>query len=284
MWVWGRERRGFDHVSALPVIYTDEVAAGKDSWFMESPRRMADVVESYYRGCQEDGCALTQGESPALKYLINTLPEPGLAEPAFHCPSFSGCATGVIAGNALNFQNLVGPGDVILGVPSSDWHCNGASLIIRKAMELPDKFLTKLPNGKTLGEQAITVTQSYVPLVEALLDADVEIHRFQPITGAGIAKLAIYNAPFRYRIHTWLPIPPVCDFMRQQFGLSVEDAYITFNMGVGFCLIVPKARADRMQTIGKHCGYNLDPIGEVIEGDGDVVLEHEGGIVLHPPK
>lgn len=270
---------------ALPVVYTDEVAAGKDAWFTESPQRMGDVVESYYRGAQEDGCAITQGESPALKYLINTLPEPDLKEPVFHCPSFSGCVTGIIApAYRWHCVTEVQNGDVVIGVPSSDWHCNGASMIIRKAMTLPDRFLTKLPNGQTLGEAALAVTSSYVALVERLLDK-VTVRNFQPITGGGITKLAKYKIPFRYRIHTWPVIPPVCEFMWRQFGLSVEDSFTTFNNGVGFCIVAPEHEAARILQIGMETGHRPVVIGEVIKGDGDVKLDFkEGeGKVLRPP-
>lgn len=269
---------------ALPVIYTDEVAAGIDEWFSENPQRAADLVASYYRGCVEDNCALVQGESPALKYLINTLPEPGKDQADFHCPSFSGCAVGIVSpARRWTSRRPVAIGDAIVGALSSDWHCNGASLIIRKALGLPNKFLTRLPNGKTLGEQALTVTKSYASLVEALLKHDVEMHRLQPITGGGITKLASHRVPFRYRIHTWVSLPPVCEFMRCQFGLSVEDSYSTFNNGIGFCFVVPKGAVRDMKRMAKSLDHELVEIGEVVEGCNEVVLEHEGGIVLHHP-
>jgi len=273
---------------ALPVVYTDEVAAGQDRWFSERPKRTLDLVESFYRGCMEDGCAWVQGESPALRFLINTRTVPFNATAPFHCPSFSGCATGIIT-PLERFEEVqpVQAGDAIIGVLSSDWHCNGATLIIRKAMELPDKFLTKLPNGKTLGEQALTETRSYVHLVESLLAQNVEMHQIQPITGGGISKLATYERPFRYYITNWPKLPPLCEFMREQFSLSVADSYTTFNNGIGLCIIAPPGETDKILKVGDLTGYGLSVLGYVHEaesGKADVLLNHEGDTILHPPE
>jgi len=55
-------------------------------------------------------------------------------------------------------------------------HANGISLVIQQALELPEQFLTKPPSGKTLGEAALTPAHSYVALVEALLENEIDIH------------------------------------------------------------------------------------------------------------
>lgn len=80
-------------------------------------------------------------------------------------------------------------GDRIIGVTSSGLHSNGISLVIKRAMTLKDKFLHQLPNGMTLGEEALIPTRSYVALVEALLENNIEIHSFLGGTGGGISKI-----------------------------------------------------------------------------------------------
>ncbi|MDP3741564.1 MAG: AIR synthase-related protein [bacterium] len=267
---------------ALSVVYTDETAAGLDAWFSESPQRMSDLIGSFYKGCQEVDCALTQGESPALKHLIDTLPPPGMENAPFHAPSFSGCATGIISPpERWLCIRPVEPGNRIIALASSDWHCNGASLIIKRAMELPDQFMTLLSNGKTLGEQALTVTTSYTRAVERLLQA-ADIRYIQPITGGGITKLASYPSPFRYRVEQWLPVPPVCSFMRE-IGVTVKGCYETFNMGVGLVMIVPESDADYTIDSCRASGYEADDIGVVEAADEpEVILEHEGGLRLVP--
>src|SRR5512136_2608578 len=104
---------------ALPVIYTDEVAAGDSEWFMDE-RRSRDLAESFYRACEMCGMALPAGESPALRYLMKAEP------PVRSAPSLSGCVTGLIApaGRMVTGDGLA-VGDRILGATSSGIHANG---------------------------------------------------------------------------------------------------------------------------------------------------------------
>lgn len=261
---------------ALPVVYTDEVAAGDSEWF-EDKQRAKDLAAGYLKVCSMAGMALPAGESPSLRYLVKAEP------PVKSCPSLSGCVTGIIA---PAYRIITGAklqaGDAIVGATSSGWHANGASLIIKRAMGLPDKFLTKLPNGKTLGEEALIPTRSYVALIEALLNNFVDIHALLPGTGGGIGKISFDKRPFTYRIHDWpKEIPPIMLFMKE-LGVSLKDCLTTFNWGIGYYIFVPKEELDRVMMIGKRAGYDLYHIGSVEEGERKVVFDPEN-IVLPPP-
>jgi len=261
---------------ALPVIYTDEVAAGDSEWFTDE-KRAKDLAAGFLEVCEMTGMALPAGESPALRYLIK-------AElPVMSCPSLSGCVTGIIAPsrNLITGEKLQ-VGDSIIGVNSSGWHANGASFIIKRAMGLPEKFLTKLPNGNTLGEEALIPTRSYVALIEALLREEVDVHSFLPGTGSGISKVAYDKRPYTYRIHTWPDkIPPIMLFMRE-LGVSLRDCLTTFNWGIGYYIYLPGKKVGRAINIGKAAGYDLWEVGRVEEGERKVIFEPEG-IILPPP-
>src|SRR3989344_4535851 len=75
---------------ALPVTYTDEVAAGDSEWF-DDERRARDLAEGLLRACRAAGMALVAGESPALRYLVNA------RQPVQSEPVLSGCCVGVIS-------------------------------------------------------------------------------------------------------------------------------------------------------------------------------------------
>lgn len=260
---------------ALPVLYLDEVAAGDSEWFADE-RRAADLAESFFRICELCGMALPAGESPALRYLIKAEP------PVVSAPSLSGTAIGIIAPKRrlITGKNLRN-GDRILGVTSSGLHANGVSLVIRRALDLPDQFLTRLPNGNTLGDEALIPTRSYVALVEALLEAEVEIHAFLPGTGGGIAKVAFDKRPFTYRIHSWVDVPLLFQFLRD-LGVSLEDCLTTFNWGIGYYAFVPPSAVNQALTVGAAAGYDIRDIGVVEEGDRRVIFEPKG-ITLPPP-
>jgi len=260
---------------AMPVVFTDEVAAGDSEWFADE-KRAADLARGFYEICKEVGMALPAGESPALTYLINA------KAPVKSAPSLSSSVTGIIAPkDRLVTGKDLAPGDVILAATSSGVHANGISLVIRKAMDLPEKFLTTLPNGKTLGEEALIPTRSYVALVESLLDAEVPVHALLPATGSGIAKLAYDDRPFMYRIHSWLAIPPLMEFMKEN-GVSLEECVRVFNWGAGYYVFVPKDAVSAALVAGKKAGYDFVEIGVVEKGDRQVIFEPDN-ITLRPP-
>ena len=260
---------------ALPVAYTDEVAAGDSNWFKDEARSRA-IAESFYQACEICGMALLGGESPALRYLIKAEP------PVKSAPSLSGNTIGIIAPRErLITGQKLGLGDRIIGVTSSGLHANGISLVIKRALVLPEQFFTKLPNGKTLGEEALIPTRSYVKLMEDLLDSYVIIHAIVPGTGDGVGKIAFDKRPFTYRIKKWVEVPLLFSFMRE-LGVTLEDCLKTFNWGIGFYIFVPESEVERTLEIGKAAGYELFELGQIEEGERCVIFEPEG-ITLPPP-
>jgi phosphoribosylformylglycinamidine cyclo-ligase len=261
---------------AMPVVFTDEVAVGNSEWFTNE-KKVQDLADGFVKICEEVGMALPAGESPELRYLMKS------EAPVQFAPSLSGCVTGIIApGDRLITGRDLGAGDHIIGVASSGLHANGISLVIKKALELPDQFLTKLPNGSTVGDEALIPTRSYVALIEALLEAKVKINALLPGTGDGVGKIAFDKRTFTYRVHSWLSVPPLFEFFREGVGLSLESCLKTFNWGVGYYLFVPASEVDTILKIGKEVGYELADVGIVEEGERKVIFEPEN-ITLPPP-
>lgn len=263
---------------AMPVIYTDEVAAGDSEWFTDE-KRAKDLARGYYRACEMAGMALPAGESPSLKYLVKAAP------PVKSAPSLSGCVTGIIAPKYnLIKGNGITAGDHIIGVTSSGVHANGISLIIKKAMELPNRFYTPVPGGRTLGEEVLTPTRCYVALVEMLLEREIEIHTLLPGTGGGIAKIAFDKRPFTYHIHSWPEdIPPIFPFIRDVLRVPLLDCLTTFNWGIGYYLFVPAKSVVRTMDIGEACcDLEMIDLGMVTEGERKVIFSPED-ITLPPP-
>lgn len=254
---------------ALPVVFTDEVAAGDSDWFADE-KRSGDLAESFYRACEMCGMALPAGESPALRYLIKAEP------PVRSAPSLSGSVAGIIAPKDRMVTGVkLAVGDHILGAPSSGLHANGVSLVIKRALALKDKFLHVLPNGRTLGEEALIPTRSYVGLVEALLEERIEIRSLLGGTGGGIAKIAYAKKPFTYRVKRWVDeVPPLFLFLRET-GVGLRDCLTTFNWGIGFYVFVPEAEVDRTIAAGRKAGYDLVALGQVEAGERKVVFEPE---------
>ncbi|MFA6098946.1 MAG: AIR synthase-related protein [Patescibacteria group bacterium] len=261
---------------AMPIIYTDEIAAGDSEWGTDT-KRVDDLLAGFYEVCELVNMAIPAGESPSLRFLVNAAP------PVKSAPSFSGCVVGVINPKSrLITGEKLRPGDIIIGAKSTGLHANGISPVIDLVMKLPEAFLTKVPGGKTVGEEALIPTRSYVALIEALFGAEVDIHALVPATGGGVAKVAFDKRDYTYRIHSWVrDIPVLFQFMREH-GISIENCLSTFNWGIGYYIFVSPQDKDKALEAGTLAGYEVLEVGRVEEGERCVIFEPEG--ITLPPQ
>ena len=263
---------------AMPATYNDEVAAGDSEWFTDM-RRAEDFARGLLKACEMSGMALVGGESPSLKYLIKAEP------PVTSAPSLSGCATGIIAPFDINYDaSRIRAGDIILGVTSSGTHSNGYSHIIKKSLELPDKFLTKLPDGKTIGEEALISTRCYVGLVKAMHVAGIDVHAFQPGTGGGVGKVAFAPQKLTYHIHTWVDVPQLMRYFLEVIGTPLRDCLEMFNWGIGWYIFVARQDVDAALKAAKGAGYIALEVGVVKEGGRCTIFGPAKDLVLPPPQ
>jgi phosphoribosylformylglycinamidine cyclo-ligase len=261
---------------AMPVVFTDQLEASASEWYGDK-KRAQDFSSGLLKICEEVGMALPAGESASVTYLINP------KAPVKQIATLSGSVTGIVAPkeNLITGKNLIA-GDHIIAVASSGLHANGISLAIKRAMELPEQFLTKLTNGRTLGEEALIPTRSYVKLIEELLHNHVNIHSLLPGTGDGVGKIAFDHRPYTYRIHSWLTVPPLMQFFRNELKIPMQDLLKTFNWGSGYYIFAPADQVEKILLIGKKAGYELADVGVVEEGERQTVFEPEN-ITLRPP-
>lgn len=260
----------------LPVIFLDEIAANSYDWGADE-LRSGDLAEGYYQVCKMCGMALPAGESSALRYLVEA------KQPVNSAPVLSGCATAIIAPKErLITGKRLQSGDRIIGVSSSGIHVNGISLVIERALTLKDGFLHELPNGRTLGEEVLIPTRSYVALVEALLGTEVDIHAIVPGTGSGVSKIAFDKRPFTYRIRAWPEEKPAIFSFMRKIGVSPKGCLTTFNEGIGYYIFVPEEEVKQTIDVGEKAGYELFLLGEVEKGKRGVIFEPEN-ILLPPP-
>src|SRR3989338_9208054 len=261
---------------AMPVVFTDQLEASRSDWYGDK-KRAQDFANGFLKICKEVGMALPAGESASVTYLINP------KAPVKEIASLSGSVTGIVAPreNLITGRDL-GVGDHIIGVASSGLHANGISLVIKKALLLPLQFLTKLPNGRTLGEEALIPTRSYVALVEALLENEIDVHAFLPATGDGVGKIAFDKRPYTYRIHSWLSVPELFRYYDDELNVSSQDCLKTFNWGVGYYTFAAQEDAERIVEIGAKAGYEMTILGVVEKGERQGIFE-PASVILSPP-
>ncbi|MDD1779191.1 MAG: AIR synthase related protein [Candidatus Helarchaeota archaeon] len=263
---------------ALPVIYMDETIPRTSEWYQDNQRNQ-DFVNGTIDACEDCGMALIGGESPSYKYLVQAMP------PVGDTPVLSCTVIGIIAPASRRITGeQLRLGNVIIGAASSGWHSNGATLIFERALQLPDQFMTKLPDGYTLGHHTLIPTRCYVGLVEAWLDAGLEIHALQPVTGDGVGKIAFDKRPFTYRIKNWpKKIPPIFPFIKETLKVSILGCLNTFNWGIGFVGFFPRREVNRAMDVGIKAGFEMYELGGVEEGKRGVIFGPEGDIFVPPP-
>lgn len=273
----------YDVLPALPVVFTDEIAANSYAWGMDE-RRRKDFIKGLYQACKACGMALPAGDSSALKYLVNALP------PVESAPVLVGSIVGIYAPpeRIITGENLQ-QGDHIVAIPSSGIHMNGLSLVMDRGLTLKDQFLHELPNGHTLGEEALISAASYVSLVEAWMESEVKIHALLAGTGGGLSKIAFDNREYAYCINDWFTeIPPLFQFM-YDLGVNFEDVTTTFNMGAGYYAFVPVDEVEHVIDVGEAAGYELLDVGVVKKGSRKVVIDtgllfdNKEPVTLSPP-
>jgi phosphoribosylformylglycinamidine cyclo-ligase len=251
-------------VGALPLVVNAYFATGASEWYLQA-ERSASLLEGWRRACADAGCVWGGGESPSLPGM--------LAEQDIE---LAGAAVGAVPeGHGAILGERLEPGDEIVLVASSGLHANGASLARMVAARLPDGYATALA-GTTLGEALLEPSVMYVPLVAALLEADVPLTYLSHVTGHGLLKLMRPDKPLRYRIEHLPEVSPVLSFLVEQARMDAQAAYSTFNMGAGFALYCRPGAGAGIVAAAERLGLSALLAGRVEEGPREVVLEPVG--------
>jgi phosphoribosylformylglycinamidine cyclo-ligase len=236
---------------AEPLFVLDYLAVGR-----VDPIRVASIVEGVAEGCRRAGAALLGGE---------TAEHPGvMAEDAF---DLAGCCVGLVEEEQLLGPHRVEGGDVLVGLASTGLHANGYSLV-RSAL-LPDLDLADTPAGldRPLADELLEPCAVYAPDVVALTRAGL-LHAAAHVTGGGIAENLARVLPeglgATVRRRMW-PEHAIFGLLRDAAGVSDEDLFATFNMGLGMVLVVSPDRAE--EVLGRS-GHDAFRMGEVTAEPG----------------
>lgn len=254
-------------LGARPMCLTAYWGAGSSDWFADR-ERMADLVAGWERACKLCHCAWGGGETQVLKGMI-----------AEGTVVLGGSALGFASRDELLLGSRVEPGDRILIAPATGIHTNGLTLAREVATKLPEGYRTVVTGdlaGRSYGEALLEPTPLYGPLLEALFDAKVRIHYAVHVTGHGWRKLMRSTRPLRYVVDTLPPVPAVLSELVRVAGMSVEEAYGTFNMGAGFAVYVPASAEAGAVAAAKQAGFSLLPAGRVENGPRSVVIDPLG--------
>jgi phosphoribosylformylglycinamidine cyclo-ligase len=109
-----------------------------------------------------------------------------------------------------------------------------------------------------------------------ILKKKIKVHGLAHITGGSFTKLPRLNARVRYVLDD-LPAPTGIFKQIQVDGeIETKEMYRTFNMGIGLCVIAPKASAEDIVGAFKKYKMRCRPVGVVEKGSGEVVAKIDG--------
>ena len=168
-----------------------------------------------------------------------------------------GFCTGIVEEGEILDGRMIKPGDVVIGIESSGLHSNGYSLI-NDMLWRHKLYYKDTP-------ELLTPTTIYAPLIQDLLD-EFPILGMAHITGGGIFENLLrclpkgLTADIDYNV--WA-LPKIFSKVMCAGEIPEEEMKRVFNLGIGYCLVVPEEAASEVQFHIERFGYNSWVIGNI---------------------
>jgi len=246
-------------LGAAPLFFLDYLATGA-----LKGETLAGVVEGIADACKTCECALVGGETAEM---------PGMYSPGHY--DIGGFCVGVVDKPKMVDGANIKAGDVVLGLASNGPHSNGFSMV-RKLLELGKADIRKdiLSDGSTAIDKVLAPTRLYVPAINTLMKSGIKAHGFSHITGGGmfdnLERILHEDLAVTVDVSSW-GVPPVFEYLLNFAGVAKNERYRTFNMGIGFVVILPESEAAAAADILEACGETVYRIGGIHARDGEAV-------------
>ena len=238
---------------AKPLFFLDYLACGKLDSDVSS-----EIIKGVADGCLQAGASLIGGETAEMPGFY-TVGEYDIA----------GFAVGAVEEDEIVNGSKIEEGDTIIAISSSGPHSNGFSLIRKLFVDLNEVY-----ENKRIWEHLLTPTKIYVKSIQKLMES-VKINGMAHITGGGLIENVPRTIPEGLCANIdkkKVEIHPI--FKHGYFKKVAEDElWGTFNMGVGFVVIVKKEDAEKTIGILKENGENAYEIGYISKGENKLCLK-----------
>ena len=237
-------------IGATPIAFVDTISIQRPD-----PAFMAEIGKGLLEGARQAEVSIIGGETATVPDLL-TGDGDGF--------DLMGTAVGIVDKDRIITGDAIKPGDVVLGLESSGIHSNGLTLA-RKAVPKEEYFLLIEP------------TRIYVKAVLDLLEK-VRPSGLAHITGSGLCNLKRLKEGIGFDLSMPPPLP-VFQVIQHYAGADNTEMYRTFNMGVGFVVIVDPADAPTARAIlsRHHVTYDLG----TVTSDGTVTAHLSDGSTIH---
>jgi phosphoribosylformylglycinamidine cyclo-ligase len=260
---------------ATPLFFMDYFATGH-----LDPDIVQQVISGLVDACKAAGCALIGGETAEVPALYRAPHRATDSSPTnFERPApydLAGFLTGVVSRPRLLTGDRIREGDCLLGLPSNGLHTNGyglaARLLFDQAGYRVDEYITAL--GEKAGAALMRPHRSYLNPIRKLLAAEVA-SGFAHITGGGLSgdidRLLPRGFAAQLDLSAWEP-PAIFTHLQQLGSISRDDAFATFNMGIGIVAVVPADLVKKARATLTRMNERSVVIGRILKKPGHRIL------------
>ncbi len=241
-------------MGAEPLAFVDYLAIEDPK-----PEITQQIGKGLAKGAELSNINIIGGETASLPELINGFDLAGT------CLAYVK-KTDIITGEHIQ------EGDVIIGLSSSGIHSNGYTLA-RKVIETTafsynEPYPGEEHSTQTLGEVMLRPTTIYVKEILELIK-HIHVKGLSHITGGGLRNLNRLNNTVCYEINKPLPVPPIFKLLQEKGNISNKEMYQTFNMGMGFAIIVEEKNAkETLKILKKSSQATSQIVGAITKGRG----------------
>ena len=224
---------------AKPMYFLDYVSTPK------LDDKVADIMVGILKGCEIAGMQLLGGETaehPQYQMKID----------------LAGFCTGIVEKKDIIDGKSIRPTDRVIGLASSGLHSNGYSIVNYLARRLKLNYCNY--------PELLTPTTIYAPVVKNLLKDGIDIYGMSHITGGGLVENLPRCLPEGLRIdidwNSWT-VPDIFLEIQRQGNMDMDEMKRVFNLGIGYCVVLPANRVEYAMDIIRNDGINCWEIGEV---------------------
>jgi phosphoribosylformylglycinamidine cyclo-ligase len=236
-------------IGAEPLSFVDYLAIAQPD-----EELMAQIGEGLQKGAQLSRMTIVGGETATLPEIVNGF-------------DLAGTCLGAVKKDEIITGEKITEGDFLVGVPSSGVHSNGYTLARKIIEQSSYNYYDPFPyNPKTtIGDELLIPTRIYIEILDVIKECNV--HGLAHITGSGLLKLQRIT-DLGFDIHTPLEPQSIFKFLQEQGNVDDLEMYKTFNMGMGFLIVLPEQDAQRAteitggRIVGKIIGSGIR-VGEL---------------------
>ncbi len=241
-------------VGAEPLAFVDYLALDTPN-----PSFTKEIGKGLKKAAELANVSIIGGETASLPEIINGF-------------DLAGTALSYVIKDDIITGEQIAPGDVIIGLKSSGIHSNGYSLVRHiinsSSWKYTDHFPDNMYPHQTIGDVLLTPTAIYVKEILSLLNK-IKVHGLAHITGGGLRNFNRLNNQVQYIIDNPFTPQHIFSFLQKTGNVDDREMYQTFNMGLGFAVIVSSSDKDKtVEILNKYSNYDVQQVGFIDKGGG----------------